>query len=162
MRLNDKQKQQLFDKFSAVDSRGHTLMTPCVVSKTRKTLYLHIAKTGGSSIAKCLIELGLDDGLLSNKNMSANFKKSYFYDVVDNWESYFTFTFVRNKYDQLVSLYHYDRHLLGNMSFEDFMEKRVATSEDEYGFWLDQYYLTHTNGHQIFDFIGKTETHAGS
>jgi hypothetical protein len=52
-------------------------MTPTCVSKENKTLYFHIAKTGGSSIAALLRANNLDDGVLSNKYLGLDEKISY-------------------------------------------------------------------------------------
>jgi hypothetical protein len=61
-------------------------MTPFAVSKKRKTLYLHIAKTGGSSIIKILRQNGLDDGILSGKKVPYEKKLEEFEKIVDQWE----------------------------------------------------------------------------
>ena len=101
-------KEALIKKFSRVD-KGMTPMTPFVVSKKRKTLYLHIAKTGGSAITHILRENGLDDRVLTNKKLNYEAKLEHFTDIVDHWDEYYKFTMIRNKYDMLVSHWHYDK-----------------------------------------------------
>jgi len=154
-------KQKIWEKFTTLDERGISLMTPLVVSKSKKTLYLHIAKTGGSSVSKELISQGFDDMVLTNKKLDLDSKLKYFEEVVDDWESYYKFTFVRNKYDQLVSLYYYDfnANLLNRESFDKFILERVKNSISEYGTWIDQHYLTVVDEELIFDKVGLTKSH---
>ena len=159
-------KEKLIEKFTAESTLGHYLMTPLIVSQTYKTLYFHIAKTGGSSIAQLLRENGLDDGVLSNKKESLEIKTVYFKEVVENWDEYYKFTFVRNKFDLLISLYNYDRQLNGKFSlskdvtFEQFIKEYVGCDDTDlkqglYTDWIDQHYLTHLNGEHMYDFIGQ-------
>jgi len=150
-------KNMLMDKFSRVDSRGRTLLTPFVVSKKRKTLYLHIAKTGGSTVTSILRDNKLDDRVLTAKKRKISEKKKHFQDIVDHWDEYFKFTFVRNKFDLLVSLWHYDKRFL-NVDFPTFIRKVVVPSLDNYNWWIDQYFLTTLQGEPIFDFVGRTES----
>jgi len=155
----------LLEKYIALDCRGHSLLTPLTVSQKHKVLYLHIAKTGGSSIVQLLKNNGMDDLILSNKRGIYEEKVEYFKEVVANWDEYYKFTFVRNKFDMLISLYNYDRQLNGKWSlsndiaFEEFIRDYVGSSstvkkEALYTHMIDQYYLTHTNDECMFDFIG--------
>lgn len=148
-------KQKIVEKFSKIDSRGLTLLTPFVVNKSRKTLYFHIAKTGGSTITKILRNNKLDDMILSNKKLSYTDKYLYFEEIAEYWDEYYKFTFVRNKYDQLVSHWHYDRNPCGN--FKKFIKNIVVSDQGIYGYWIDQYYLTMYDDKSIFDFIGRYE-----
>ena len=140
-------------------------MTPLVVSQEHKVLYLHIAKTGGSSIVQLLKNNGMDDLILSNKRGIYEEKVSYFKEVVSEWEKYYKFTFVRNKFDLLISLYNYDRQLNGKYSlpsditFEQFLNEQVGVRDGLYTDLIDQYYLTHTNDKCMFDFIGQFDTY---
>ena len=148
-------KNSIVNKYSIVDSSGMTLLTPFVISKEKKVLYFHIAKTGGSTIHRILRENNYDDGVLSNKKGSYSDKLQYFKEVVEEWDSYFKFAFVRNKFDLLYSLWNYDGRPGG--TFEHFITDIVANSKEQYGIWLDQYYLTAIDGKSIFDFIGRQE-----
>lgn len=149
-------KDKLMEKFCRQDPSGMTIMTPFVVSEKKKTLYLHIAKTGGSSITDMLRAYRLDDKILTNKKLSFKKKKKVFAEIVDNWDKYYKFTFVRNKYDLLVSHWHYDNAKL-NVSFKDFIKNIVVSNKDIYDYWIDQYYLTTIDGSSIFDFVGRNE-----
>lgn len=149
-------KDKLTEKFCRQDPSGMTIMTPFVVSRKNKTLYLHIAKTGGSSITDMLRAYRLDDKILTNKNLNFEKKKRVFIEIVENWNQYYKFTFVRNKYDLLVSHWYYDNAKL-NVSFKDFIRKIVVPNKDIYDYWIDQYYLTTIDGVPIFDFVGHNE-----
>jgi hypothetical protein len=161
-------RDKLVARFTTPDCLGHNLMTPTCVSKENKTLYFHVAKTGGSSIAALLRANNLDDGVLSNKYLGLDEKISYFNEVADEWESYYKFTFVRNKYDLLISLYNMDVRLNGKMSldsnvtFEGFIRDHVGCTntlknEGLYNSLIDQYYLTHLDGQPLYDFVGTLE-----
>lgn len=148
-------KSDIVDKFSIVDSGGRTLLTPFIVSKSKKVLYFHIAKTGGSTIAKILRGNGYDDGVLSNKKGIYEEKLEYFKDVAEHWNDYYKFTFVRNKYDLLYALWVYDKKPCG--TFAKFITNIIASDKEKYGYWIDQYFLTTIDGKSMFDFIGRQE-----
>jgi len=155
-------KKNIFEKFCKIDKRNRTLMTPFVVSEEKKTLYFHIAKTGGSSITHLLQRNGLNDNILTNKNGSFESKKKYFKRLVENWDDYYKFTFIRNKYDQLISLYNYDRQLLSGLSFEKFVKNHLQKRSSLYplyDYWIDQHFLTTVNDKSIFDFVGYFENY---
>ncbi len=157
--------EDIIKKFTTIDCLGNNLMTPLVVSKQHKVLYLHIAKTGGSSIVQLLKNNGMDDIVLSNKRGIYEEKVEYFKDVAAHWDEYYKFTFVRNKFDLLISLYNYDRQLNGEYSlpnditFEQFLKEQVGVREGLYTDLIDQHYLTHTNDKCMFDFIGQFDTY---
>lgn len=161
-------KTKMIDRFLTPNCLGMNWMTPLTVSMDKKVLYFHIAKTGGSSIVKLLENNNLNDRVLSDKRRAIAEKKDYFMQVLDEWDDYYKFTFVRNKYDLLTSLYNYDRQLNGKYSlstsvqFVDFIENYVGDrdtikNEGLYCEAIDQYYLTHLDGINLFDFIGRFE-----
>jgi len=147
--------QNIVNKFSVIDSRGMTLLTPFVISKEKKIVYFHIAKTGGSTIHNMLRRNRLDDGVLFNKKGNYHEKLEYFKDVAENWDKYFKFTFIRNKYDLLFSLWVYDGK--PGRTFENFVKSIVWPSKDQYGYCIDQHYLTVDSGKCLFDYIGRQE-----
>tara|TARA_R100000808_G_scaffold24665_1_gene57460 strand:- start:3480 stop:4142 length:663 start_codon:yes stop_codon:yes gene_type:complete len=162
--------EKIVQRFAARDEAGMELMTPMVVSKEKKTLYLHLPKTGGSSIVRLLQNNEFDDYVLSDKRNSYETKLAYFRDVAAHWDEYYKFTFVRNKFDLLISLYNYDRQLNGpwsldsSVSFEDFIRNHVRCVDTrvkrvQYHRFIDQYYLTHIDGEPLFDFIGHFNTY---
>jgi len=155
-------KNKIIEKFCKIDEQNYTLMTPFVVSEEKKILYFHIAKTGGSSITHLLQRNGLNDNILTSRGGSFESKKKYFEELVERWDDYYKFTFVRNKYDQLISLYNYDKQLLGGLSFKEFVKNHLqkrSSSYPLYDQWIDQHYLTTVNNKSIFDFIGYFESY---
>ena len=96
-------------------------------------------------------------------SLSLDTRKEYFEQVVDEWDDYYKFTFVRNKHDQLISLYNYDlRSILNGMGFSEFIKSHVAEQSNLYplyDYWIDQSYLTTVDGEEIFDFIGRFENY---
>ena len=72
-------KDKIIEKFCRLDELGNTLLTPFVISKKRKVIFFHIAKTGGSSIYNLLQKNNLDDCILSNKKLDYNAKVEYFF-----------------------------------------------------------------------------------
>ena len=166
-------KDKLIKKFKKRDTVNfNTLLGPMVISKEKKIIYFHIAKTGGSSIVKLLRENKCDDLVLSNRAVSEKDKFYYFDEVAENWDQYYKFTFVRNKFSQLVSLYHYDlqgghlsdftKNKSGNVhaTFDDFIRYYVQPSKDElYDYWIDQHFLTTIDNSNIFDFVGRFENY---
>ena len=149
-------KNMIMEKFTKVEASNMSLMSPFHVCKKRKTAFLHIAKTGGSSIVKILRDNGFDDRVLSNKEQNWDVKRLYFKDFVDNWDDYYKFTFIRNKYSLLVSLWLHGIKSF-KVNFEQFIKEIVVPNKDIYGYWLDQYYLTIIDNKQIFDFVGRQE-----
>jgi len=156
-------KQKIIDKFTFVDEKGHALISPFIVSREKKVLYFHIAKTGGSSIDALLTKNGLNDHVLDNLHIDYKKRKEYFAEVVEEWDEYYKFTFIRNKYDLLVSLYHHDYVApLNRCSFKDFLNIHVKEKSPlypHYDFWIDQHFLTTIDDQIIFDFIGRFENY---
>ena len=157
--------EDIIKKFTTIDCLGNNLMTPLVVSQKHKVLYLHIAKTGGSSVVQLLKNNGMDDLVLSNKKGIYEEKVEYFKEVASHWDEYYKFAFVRNKFDLLISLYNYDRQLNGKYSlpkditFEQFINEQVGVRDGLYTELIDQHYLTHTNDKCMFDFVGQFDTY---
>ena len=156
-------KQKIMDKFCIHDRLNHTLFSAMTISRERKTLFYHIAKTGGSSMYRLLVDNELTDHIIDNVKLSYACRQDYFKEIVADWDSYTKITFVRNKYHQLVSNYHYDKLVsLNNCSFEEFIEEHVIGKSDlypTYDYWLDQHFLTTVDDKSIFDFVGQFENY---
>lgn len=165
--MDNSLKDKIMEKFTKTHSDNTCLMNAMVCSKKNKFLFLHIAKTGGSSIVKLIKTNKLDDNILDNRNISRKRKINYFTSIVNEWEKYYKFTFVRNKYSQIVSLFEMDKdrkrapkmsRILKNLSFENYIKNYIGNTPT-YSIWLDQYYLTHVDDKLIFDFIGKFDSY---
>jgi len=74
---------------------------PCIISHSYKCIFIHISKTGGMSIANALIKNGKKIGWGGHSPCFRLHK------VINEWEEYFKFCFVRNPWDRLVSGYHF-------------------------------------------------------
>jgi hypothetical protein len=120
-------------------------------------IFIHINKTGGSSIEKAL-------GLPQQKHLTAfELKKKY---SVKNWNEKFKFAFVRNPWDKVVSHYHYRyrRNEQGikedNIDFIQWVKLTYRDKNPKYYnvpkmFAPQMDWITDENGEIIIDFIGR-------
>ena len=83
-----------------------------IVSNKYRFIFIHIPKTGGTSIAEPDYEggngalagyLGEQDYAQAGHIRAVGLKQR----IGASWDQYFKFAFVRNPWDRLVSLYHY-------------------------------------------------------
>ena len=117
-----------------------------MIDHKHKALFIHITKTGGTSIASAL-------------NMKENFRHftaSAMRKKVgeDTWSNYFKFSFIRNPFEKIVSLYHYNGKGFG---FEDSSFKEYVKAWGK-GKKISRY--PHQNSSYIdekLDFIGRFE-----
>lgn len=87
-----------------------TMDNAVVVSEKEKIIYIRIGKVAGSSIHRYLLEKEVPDLMFPpNKNWKETFKR----------EDYFVFTFVRNPWDRMVSIWNYHKAYLP--SFKEFI-----------------------------------------
>ncbi len=70
-------------------------------SERHRCFFIHIPKTGGSSIGATFKSRGF------KHTPARQYIEKYGRDL---WDAYFTFTIVRNPWDRLVSYYHWRRH----------------------------------------------------
>ncbi|WP_072234397.1 sulfotransferase family protein [Campylobacter coli] len=133
-----------------------------------KCIFIHVPKVAGSSIERVIYQT--DKWLVGHVKASdyTKFDK-------DKFDSYFSFGFVRNPYDRVVSAYHYlkndspdpcdikwDRLHINNLTFEEFILslqdeefKEEILSKNHFSF---QYkYLCDKNMNILVNFIGKFE-----
>jgi len=150
-----------------------------VISHDHKFIFIHVPKTGGTSIENAL-------GLSGPRHNTA---LEYLNHYPEIWESYFTFSFVRNPWDRLFSYYNFRRRIRqleaeNTLTFKEWLvriaelvksenHKRlnvefaprlgVGTIEKNHAEgWrvkLDNalYMLTDEHGKVIVDFIGRFE-----
>jgi len=121
--------------------------------------FIHINKTGGSSIEKGL-------GLPQQKHFTALELKKKFGDK--RWNKKFKFAFVRNPWDKVVSHYHYRyrRNEQGikedNIDFKQWVKLTYKEKNPKYYnipkmFAPQMDWITDGNGKIIIDFIGRFE-----
>jgi len=145
-----------------------------IVSKKHKFIFIHIPKTGGSSIAEpeyrsgqgaLITHLGSEDYVQAGHIRAVGLKDR----LQDNWNDYFKFAFVRNPWDRIVSLYHYflqdpekQRTALGKEiaklgSFREFCRQLDNIDLDPH-FDPQISYLIDYEGRFLVDFIGRFES----
>lgn len=71
------------------------------VSFKKKIIYIHTPRTGGYSVTKALNLAGCEMDALTDKHMDVHRMKT----IIPKWDEYFKFSFVRNPYDRLISIY---------------------------------------------------------
>ncbi len=133
-----------------------------MISDPHKFIFIHINKTGGTSIEKVFVPEA-DQKDVRYKHASAAYYRRRF--PIKFWR-YFKFAFVRNPWDWLVSRYHWsrDRQHLFDYSFEEMlarMAKGSPLAEDEA--WLENAALLpqverlSVGGKVRVDFVGRYE-----
>jgi len=160
-----------------------------MIYKEKKVIFLHIYKIAGKSIKNSLLE-NQDKNYLINKIYNNTFgyfgyKKKYLPHqsieikrngellhshiraddyrnyLGDEFDDYFTFTFVRNPFDWQVSLYQFMREkrshpqhsLMLSMSFKEYIKWR-CTEEPEH----QTFFILDDRDKNLVNFIGKFES----
>lgn len=141
-----------------------------MVSHRYKFVFVHIIKTGGTSIEQSLKSRvprrGRSKMLKKTHIFSRNYKK-----IVGKkkWNKYFTFSFVRNPWDKMVSSYFYAKQIKKNPykdSFEQFIQKFNNCPVDRYEIYNDipikfnpvqLPWILDDNGQIMVDFVGRFE-----
>lgn len=130
-----------------------------MISSIYKCIFVHIPRTGGTSIEKQL-NPSLRDGVKSGHSKHMTAKQIYSLHP-DAWDKYFKFSFVRNPWDRMVSMYYqgfynnpkiptrYYGHKSGH-SLEEFIEWWKPTKWEKL---LQVEYFDHSE----MDFIGRFE-----
>ena len=142
-----------------------------LVSDSRKLVFVHIQKTGGSTVHR-LLEANVPD--LNIIKPTHQFAIQGIKEL-EGWDEYYKFAFVRNPWDRLVSWYSmvtkfkkWNKYPLwqyvrdNSSTFEEFIYN--CTDEVEiregvhYSFAYNQLdYVTDKNGNLLVDFIGRLE-----
>ena len=104
------------------------------IDHDRKLVFIHIARTGGSSIKTAL---NLHD---KQYNEHHHLDSTY---IPNDCKDYFKFAFVRNPFDRFVSLYHFRPK---GLSFSDWLDNITLTYVQQVDYGLDK-----------LDFVGRYE-----
>lgn len=157
-----------------------------LLSHQKKFLFIHIAKTGGTSVRSALQKyrwrdpyyapIWLASKLSSMANHELAIKLPRHAKAIaakemlphEFYDSLFKFAFVRNPWDLQVSSYHHIRRerpnlMKPNESFAEFLQRKLDP-EREWQYHIDtsitpqSNYLVDLNGELIVDFIGHYET----
>ncbi len=146
-----------------------------IISNNYKIIYVHIQKTGGSTVSSLMAENFSDTKQFLNKHDQLLWGKM---SLLQDWDKYFKFTFVRNPWDRLVSWYsmillakekglvHRNKlwqYVLNNSTdFSSFVANCTAVVDDFDGKKCLAYnqldYIANEEGEKIVDFVGRYET----
>lgn len=157
-----------------------------LLSHRYQFLFVHIAKTGGTSVRSALQRYRWRDpyylpqwiasrlsGMAGHRlgiKLPRHCKAITAQEMLPRefYDSLFKFAFVRNPWDLQVSSYHHIRRerpqlMQGNESFEDFLRRKLDPDRP-WQYHLDtsvesqSHYIIDLQGQQIVDFIGRYET----
>lgn len=143
-----------------------------------ETIFVHIKKTGGSSIEYALMthvgqkfkteDYGTDDCVVKTPNKHHNARRILQDLGEEKFRRYFKFSFVRNPWDRLVSYYHFickRYHVRGGPRIST--DEEIAHNSFEYFLYhkkqhnflhISQYeQLLDTDGNMAMDFVGRFE-----
>ena len=145
-----------------------------IVSNKYRFIFIHIPKTGGTSLAEPCYQdgkgvltglLGETDYIQAGHIRAVGLKER----MGEHWDMYFKFAFVRNPWDRMVSLYHYFLQEPEKRASE--LGRRIAACDGFTAFCsrledleLDAHfdeqisYLIDFHGNLLVDYIGRFET----
>lgn len=136
-----------------------------MISFKYKFIYIHINCCGGSSVEKVFSDYGesrprIDPGISPivphTQHLNAQETRLAFGEKI--WNKFFTFTFVRNPWDRIVSYYMTHPLINEKMSFKEFLRKEEHSDYKRmYGPCFD--WISDEKGNLInFNYIGKKES----
>jgi len=97
-----------------------------MIDHERKLIFLHIARTGGTSVETALVKKDWWFVDPETKHLSAQQARAHYGDII--WNNYTKFSIVRNPWDRLVSMWatkwwHESSGLPVNIPFEEFIRR---------------------------------------
>lgn len=147
-----------------------------ILSHSQKFIFVHLYKTGGTSIRRCLEKYDTAYKIRHWAKSKLTTKPVFNSPVADKhataatiretvgaelYDQYFSFCFVRNPWAWQVSLYHYILKTPGHAQHQQFMG---FENFDDYIVWrcqgnvhLQKDYLVDAQGQSIVNFIGRME-----
>jgi hypothetical protein len=94
-----------------------------MISHEHRCIFIHIPRTGGTSIEVAFTGNDLFNVIPFQKHLTARQSKDFYGDY---WDDYFKFSIVRNPWDRVISLYHFeafrDINVLSGKSMNYFLE----------------------------------------
>ena len=153
-----------------------------MIADKHKFIFVHIPKTAGKSVCRVLIERFEDARLVGDAVRCAHLALmhdtliEYDASIKESLDNFFTFTFVRNPWDRMVSFWKYFQaqktdgyQTIPNMSFKEFLlnfESVMKCARNDH--WLNPYrkhmftscqldFITDKNGEPKINFVGKFE-----
>ncbi len=133
-----------------------------IISNKYKFVFVHIWKTGGTSIRAALekyADFSSEEGSAEQHLKASEIKKDYFKE--NDWDNYFSFAVSRNPYDWVVSVYHYitqnkenSRHkeVKDMGSFREFIKKEMRKDKTS-----QKDFITDDDGKLLVNFVLKFE-----
>ena len=133
-----------------------------IISDSHKFVFHHVPKTGGSSITAALApycrnyegEVPSDD---TPKWQLAFHQPHYMHhavkDLEDIPEGYYSFAFVRNPFDAVVSAWNPEKFKY----FDEFVDHEIFTGVEYVARWTQFEYLTDDDGKILVDSVGRYE-----
>lgn len=147
-----------------------------MISDRHKFIYIHIPKTAGESIEEALLTRFEDSRIVSNDPdwdilIKHDTIIEHDYSMKKPLSDFFTFSFVRNPWDRMVSHWKYfiETKRSPEMSFEEFVfDFHRVLKEAVNGYWWNPYrkyiftapqldFLIDENGEVKVDYIGRFE-----
>jgi hypothetical protein len=148
-----------------------------MISDKGKFIYIHIPKTAGESVEEALTENFPDSRIVSNDpDWNILIKHDTFlehdYSTKESLDNFFTFSFVRNPWDRMVSHWKYfvETKRSPEMPFDEFvLDFHRVLKEADNGYWWNPYrkyvftapqldFLVDENQRIAVDFVGRFET----
>jgi|19_taG_2_1085344.scaffolds.fasta_scaffold00919_7 hypothetical protein len=131
-----------------------------LLSHKHKFIFIHIPKTGGTSIKRALLPYSDVENRDESKHKTSVFWKKQL--GKKTWKSYFKFVFVRNPWDRMVSRRYYQMFVNGDekardrgLAFKDFEE---FLGSDRSRLVINQSRYFHNKfGKNMVDFVGRFE-----
>ena len=141
-----------------------------MISHNHKLIFIHIPKTGGTSIERILGE-----NVRSDKDVSYSLGNTYserkHWKTVDYetnfpelFDCYFKFMFIRNPWDRLASRYEWQKFVMPKShinftkvtqrTFKEFVKLRASAIFEK---WCYVDLMHDKNGKQVVDFVGRFE-----
>jgi hypothetical protein len=143
------------------------------ISREYKAAFVHVPRTGGSSIEKALGIMGVNNEgsqrpsaeILYGIHQGVALQHLPAREIKKFVPDYFTFSFVRNPFDRVVSEYFYRQDQQPEMDFKSFLFSVVLPERQGYferHIFSDHYFdqiqfLTDERGHTLVDFVGRFE-----
>lgn len=133
---------------------------PILLDEARKIVFYHIPKTGGTSIEHAFLG-PIVESMCGRHGVR---KKS----VNNNYDGYFKFTFVRNPWDRLHSMWHHTHRIKRYERWVGEDERKAFLNCETFHTFVIDYLSKHVGGHfmpmhhyfeyNAFDFVGRFET----
>ena len=118
-----------------------------IINRKDKWGYIHIPKTGGTSLTEILMNVDGSEELTSHGTLNE----------LNNVDDYFIFTFVRNPYNRIASWYEHRQRDTKSQSFPNFLK---SISELDYLYHSQTYFIKHgETENKSVSFIGRYENY---